>query len=429
MKRKHAEVTVQSHPYVTAANDIGYLPQKRTTSRWGPTNNKVLGLDMPTALTSLMTPEQIDAYAINFRITEITQELHLNRIPTKRQRAPSPPPTYDNTGRRTNTREARYKKKLEDERHGLVEKAMKFIPEFKPPAGYRRLPPKTEEKIYIPVNDYPEINFIGLLLGPRGNSLKQMEVESGAKIFIRGKGSVKEGKRASANHNLEEDLHCVIMAKTEYQVATAVSLIENIIETAASVPESENEYKKQQLRDIAKENGTFRDDERQVCLKCGEVGHRKYNCPRIDNFRANVTCYRCNQTGHINRDCKVDLGQQTQVHGGAIDQEYRNFMAELGMGGSGIGYDQPMAHIKSIQPAPVVTPQAVQQQFGYLPEAPGSSSLQSLGPPPASCLGPPPSLTMLSGGQFQSNYSGAHLSTENSIPPTPFYVPPRPPLS
>ena len=57
-----------------------------------------------------------------------------------------------------NTREYRYKKKLEDERHKLIEKAMKIIPSYHPPSDYRR-PTKTQEKVYVPVNDYPEINF------------------------------------------------------------------------------------------------------------------------------------------------------------------------------------------------------------------------------------------------------------------------------
>ena len=72
--------------------------------------------------------------------------------------SPSPPPQYDNFGRRVNTREFRYRKKLEDERHKLIEKAMKVIPNYHPPADYRR-PTKTQEKVYVPVNDYPEINF------------------------------------------------------------------------------------------------------------------------------------------------------------------------------------------------------------------------------------------------------------------------------
>jgi splicing factor 1 len=73
-------------------------------------------------------------------------------------RSPSPPPQYDNFGRRVNTREYRYRKRLEDERHKLIEKAMKVIPNYHPPQDYRR-PTKTQEKVYVPVNDYPEINF------------------------------------------------------------------------------------------------------------------------------------------------------------------------------------------------------------------------------------------------------------------------------
>ena len=57
-----------------------------------------------------------------------------------------------------NTREYRYRKKLEEERHKLIEKAMKIIPSYHPPSDYRR-PTKTQEKVYVPVNDYPEINF------------------------------------------------------------------------------------------------------------------------------------------------------------------------------------------------------------------------------------------------------------------------------
>lgn len=65
-----------------------------------------------------------------------------------------------------------------------------------------------------------------------------METESGAKIAIRGKGSVKEGKgRSDAAHgsNQEEDLHCLIMADTEEKVNKAKKLVHNVIETVSSV--------------------------------------------------------------------------------------------------------------------------------------------------------------------------------------------------
>lgn len=140
------------------------------------------------------------------------------------------------------------------------------------------------------------ILIVGLLIGPRGNTLKKMETESGAKIAIRGKGSVKEGKgRSDAAHtsNQEEDLHCLIMADTEEKVNKAKKLINNIIETvreacrvyhigrccvlmtnddcwekAASIPEGQNELKRNQLRELAALNGTLRDDENQACQNC-----------------------------------------------------------------------------------------------------------------------------------------------------------------
>jgi hypothetical protein len=66
-----------------------------------------------------------------------------------------------------------------------------------------------------------------------------MEGDSGAKIAIRGKGSVKEGKgRSDAAHasNQEEDLHCLIMADTEDKVNKAKKLIHNVIETVSVPP-------------------------------------------------------------------------------------------------------------------------------------------------------------------------------------------------
>ncbi|KAL1595356.1 Branchpoint-bridging protein [Nothophoma quercina] len=325
--------------------------QRKKRNRWGDASeNKAAGLmGLPTAIYSAMTTEQLDAYTLHLRIEEITQKLKINDVvPADGDRSPSPPPQYDNFGRRVNTREFRYRKRLEDERHKLVEKAMKTLPNYHPPADYRR-PTKTQEKVYVPVNDYPEINFIGLLIGPRGNTLKKMESESGAKIAIRGKGSVKEGKgRSDAAHtsNQEEDLHCLIMADTEEKVNKAKKLIHNVIETAASIPEGQNELKRNQLRELAALNGTLRDDENQACQNCGEIGHRKYDCPQKQNFTASIICRVCGQAGHMARDCpdrKVgqpwrndnrfgDRPPQGRI-GGAPENELDAFLSEMGGGG------------------------------------------------------------------------------------------------
>ena len=313
---------------------------RKRRNRWddGKETNKAVGLmGLTTAIQANMTNEQLEAYALHLRMEEITQKLRIGDVaPDESRRSPSPPPQYDNFGRRTNTAESRYRKKLEDERHRLVEKAMKSIPDFKPPPDYRR-PNKTQDKIYVPVNDYPEINFIGLLIGPRGNTLKSMEAKSGAKIAIRGKGSVKEGKGRNdpaANATIDEDLHCLVMADTEDKVNEAIRLIEDIIATAASTPESQNKMKLNQLRELASLNGTLRDDENQVCQNCGEVGHRRYDCPQQRNYTTNIICRQCGNAGHMARDCKQNAVTGTNMAplGARQDQEYENLMNELGEG-------------------------------------------------------------------------------------------------
>ncbi|KAL4918528.1 hypothetical protein BDW62DRAFT_62495 [Aspergillus aurantiobrunneus] len=135
--------------------------RRKKRNRWGDAQeNKAAGLmGLPTMIMANFTTEQLEAYTLHLRIEEISQKLRINDVvPADGDRSPSPPPQYDNFGRRVNTREYRYRKRLEDERHKLVEKAMKTIPNYHPPSDYRR-PTKTQEKVYVPVNDYPEINF------------------------------------------------------------------------------------------------------------------------------------------------------------------------------------------------------------------------------------------------------------------------------
>ncbi len=50
---------------------------------------------------------------------------------------------------------------------------------------------KAQLKIRIPIEEYPGYNFIGRLLGPRGATLKHLEVSSKCRLYIRGRGSLR----------------------------------------------------------------------------------------------------------------------------------------------------------------------------------------------------------------------------------------------
>eukprot|EP00268_Persea_americana_P026629 TRINITY_DN2608_c0_g2_i1.p1 TRINITY_DN2608_c0_g2~~TRINITY_DN2608_c0_g2_i1.p1 ORF type:complete len:486 (+),score=114.19 TRINITY_DN2608_c0_g2_i1:125-1459(+) len=89
------------------------------------------------------------------------------------------------------------------------------------------------------------------------------------------------------------------------------------------VDEGLNEHKRQQLRELAALNGTIRDDE--FCRLCGEPGHRQFACPaRTSTFKSDVLCKICGDGGHPTIDCPM------KGTGKKMDDEYQNFLAELG---------------------------------------------------------------------------------------------------
>ncbi|KAK6327960.1 hypothetical protein J4Q44_G00036060 [Coregonus suidteri] len=51
---------------------------------------------------------------------------------------------------------------------------------------------KLKERVLIPVKQYPRFNFVGKILGPQGNTIKRLQEETGAKISVLGKGSMRD---------------------------------------------------------------------------------------------------------------------------------------------------------------------------------------------------------------------------------------------
>jgi splicing factor 1 len=273
-----------------------------------------------------MDPE---VHALNARLLEISRLLQSGLPLDDRPegaRSPSPEPVYDNLGIRINTREYRARERLNRERQEIISQLIRRNPAFKPPADYR--PPKLHKKLYIPMKEYPGYNFIGLIIGPRGNTQKRMEKETGAKIVIRGKGSVKEGKflqkrDLKPDPSENEDLHVLVEAETQEALDAAAGMVEKLL---TPVDEVLNEHKRQQLRELAALNGTIRDDE--FCRTCGEPGHRQYACPnKGSTFKSEVQCKICGDGGHPTIDCPVK-----GAPGKKMDDEYQNFLAELGGG-------------------------------------------------------------------------------------------------
>ncbi|XP_033152493.1 KH domain-containing, RNA-binding, signal transduction-associated protein 1-like [Drosophila mauritiana] len=57
---------------------------------------------------------------------------------------------------------------------------------------YQQKPMKITQKVFVPVNQFPKFNFVGKILGPKGNSLRRLQEESQCKIAIKGRSSIRD---------------------------------------------------------------------------------------------------------------------------------------------------------------------------------------------------------------------------------------------
>uniref|UniRef100_A0A6N2KYD6 K Homology domain-containing protein n=1 Tax=Salix viminalis TaxID=40686 RepID=A0A6N2KYD6_SALVM len=123
-------------------------------------------------------------------------------------------------------------------------------------------------RVDIPVDKYPNYNFVGRLLGPRGNSLKRVEASTECRVLIRGRGSIKDPAREDmmrgkpGYEHLNEPLHILVEGELPVEIVDArlMQAREILEDLLKPVDESQDYYKKQQLRELAMLNGTFREE-------------------------------------------------------------------------------------------------------------------------------------------------------------------------
>ncbi|XP_053203652.1 protein held out wings-like isoform X1 [Panonychus citri] len=143
-----------------------------------------------------------------------------------------------------------------------------------------------QEKVYVPAKEYPEYNFVGRILGPRGMTAKQLEQETGCKVMVRGRGSMRDKKKEEQNRgkpnweHLNDELHVLITVEdTPNRAAIKMKrAVEEIRKLLIPVTEGEDELKKRQLMELAIINGTYRDGTVKNCI---ESEHMKLIAPPI----------------------------------------------------------------------------------------------------------------------------------------------------
>ncbi|XP_011155950.1 KH domain-containing, RNA-binding, signal transduction-associated protein 3 isoform X2 [Solenopsis invicta] len=149
---------------------------------------------------------------------------------------------------------------------------------------YREKHVRVSVKVLIPVREHPKFNFVGKLLGPKGNSMKRLQEETMCKMAVLGRGSMKDKQkeeelRASLNlkyAHLADDLHVEITAiaapaEAYARIAYALAEVRKYL-----IPDNNDNIRQEQMREMELSDDNVSNDRRPSMRGPSNLG----NVPR-----------------------------------------------------------------------------------------------------------------------------------------------------
>ncbi|XP_002018137.2 KH domain-containing, RNA-binding, signal transduction-associated protein 2 [Drosophila persimilis] len=123
---------------------------------------------------------------------------------------------------------------------------------------YSEKPIRVAQKVLFPIKEYPKFNFVGKILGPKGNTLRQLQEETMCKMVVMGRNSMRDhGKeeelRISGNPkyaHLSRDLHVEIStvappAEAYHRISYALGEVRKFM-----IPDANDDIRLEQLREM-----------------------------------------------------------------------------------------------------------------------------------------------------------------------------------
>ncbi|KAK7872719.1 hypothetical protein R5R35_002706 [Gryllus longicercus] len=123
---------------------------------------------------------------------------------------------------------------------------------------YREKPIRVAVKVLVPIKEHPKFNFVGKLLGPKGNSMKRLQEDTMTKMAVLGRGSMKDKQKEEELRlsmdpkyaHLSDDLHVEIAAfappaEAHARIAYALAEVRKYL-----IPDSNDEIRQEQMREM-----------------------------------------------------------------------------------------------------------------------------------------------------------------------------------
>jgi len=313
------------------------MPIPKKGRRWGLPDDipyrPLPYVELPVGLCE----KQCDQFLREQRLEDLTRKLTVGELEDCEPdiRPASPPPIYDKTGTRINSREVRIKKAMSAELNRLVRYMLKNVKGYTPPPDWK--PQKLAKKLIIPIEKHPTAPFMGVIIGPRGVNHKKLQEMTKCRIVIRGK-DITDKWQSDEEMNMPQHVH--IEGDTEDQIDLAEKLIRPLLD-----PESEEfeTARNAGMEQLALVNGFSILKSEQRCGLCGAMGHLGFECPenqQLSYQMADVMCSVCGDKGHVAIDCPETLRKQQEMNRDwkqeaekkrEMEKSYAEMMSELGL--------------------------------------------------------------------------------------------------
>ena len=352
-KTKKSKVSLGTSMNSVGSKALTYVPESPIVR-----DNPAALREQKTRLAATLNINETDEksqkiYLLRLQIQDCSSRLNrpdLGIPENPRDRSPSPEPVYNSQGVRINTRIDRTKNQLISQRNNAITKLKEIDPEYQPPSAFKYKNASLEEKVIIPADEHPHINFVGLILGPRGKQLEEIKEETKCQIIVRGKGSLRSGmtgikKDGTKVDALDDPLHAWIQGTTAEDVKKAAKKIQDLIDMEIYNPDCEQmvALRAKHMHDLAVLNGTLKEYEVK-CLNCGRMGHQTWQCGDGKSFTSAVICSACGGVGHLTKDCRQRRpgeiwSKSKNSNSKVIDKEYEAFLSDMGVTNKGNEFD------------------------------------------------------------------------------------------
>lgn len=123
---------------------------------------------------------------------------------------------------------------------------------------YNEKPIRVAQKVLFPIKEYPKFNFVGKIMGPKGNTLRQLQEETFCKMTVLGRNSMRDHAKEEELRNsgnpkyahLSRDLHVEIStvappSEAYHRLAYALAEIRKFM-----IPDANDNIRIEQMREL-----------------------------------------------------------------------------------------------------------------------------------------------------------------------------------